>query len=202
MADPLLTKDAVNIAGHKLPLPLVGAAVGLLGVVLVLRARSSGSNVAAAGTPAAMPASVGVFGQGQEAQLANLAQQLGDIERQLNPPGGGAAGPGVTNGTAAPAGRDPRCPTGMCGVSSRSTITGALGNISVWLHTAPSAESPVGALLRPGESAIVSGAPLVGGTYVSPVVPGVTSDMWLPVNIGGTTEYAFLPEVNIGSLGG
>ena len=194
MADPLLTKDAVNIAGHKLPLPLVGAAAGLLGVILILRARSSGSNVAAAGTPAAMPASVGVFGQGQEAQLANLSQQLGDIERLLHPPVSAPPAP-----TPAP-GVDPSGGKGPTGI--RPIITGALGNIPVWLHTAPSAESPVGALLRPGETAIVSGSPMLGGTYVSPLVPGVKSDMWLPINIGGTTEYAFLPEVSIGSLGG
>ena len=87
MSQPLLSKDAVNVGGHKLPLPVVGAVVGVLGLVLILRARSKGSSVAAVGTaPATLPdtSSVGVLGNGQEAQLANLSQQLAGIQQSMN----------------------------------------------------------------------------------------------------------------------
>lgn len=87
MAEPLLTKDAINVGGHKLPLPLVGALAALGGAILILRARSRGSSVAAAGTPALLPdqTSVGVLGQGQEAQLANIEQQLAGLGQQPQP---------------------------------------------------------------------------------------------------------------------
>ena len=96
MAEPLLTKDAVNIGGHKLPLPVVGAVVGVLGLLFILRARSRGSNVASAGmqpSPASSDLSGGVLGLGQEAQLSNLSSQLTALQQSLNPAPVTAPGP-------------------------------------------------------------------------------------------------------------
>ncbi len=80
---PILTKDAVNVGGHKLPLPLVGGLAVVAVVVVVLRARSQ------AAAPAPAPAtdySGGVTGQSDAAALANLQQQLANIGQQLEPP--------------------------------------------------------------------------------------------------------------------
>lgn len=85
MSVPLLTKDAINIGGHKLPLPVVGAVVGILGLVLVLRARSQGSSVASVGTAATAPDLTGAAAQDQQLQIANLSQQLASIQQQLQP---------------------------------------------------------------------------------------------------------------------
>ena len=46
MADGLLAKsgkDSIDIAGHKIPIALIGAIVAVIGVVLFMRARSQGS---------------------------------------------------------------------------------------------------------------------------------------------------------------
>lgn len=75
----------LKIAGHKIPWPAIGALAGVAGVILVLRARAGGTQIAAAGTAPALAdqTSVGVLGQGQEAQLANLGQQLFDLQQSL-----------------------------------------------------------------------------------------------------------------------
>lgn len=97
MSEPLLSSNSINIAGHKVPIALLGVLAAAAGVLVVMRSRSSGSNVASAGTPSlADQQSVGVLGQGQEAQLANLAQGLATLSQQLNPP--------ATTVTAAPTG--------------------------------------------------------------------------------------------------
>lgn len=96
MSDPLLTKDAINLGGHKLPLPVVGAVVGVLGLVLFLRARSRGASIASVGSApaAAIPdlGSVGVLGNDSSAQLMNISQQLGSIQSQLTPQSAGSQG--------------------------------------------------------------------------------------------------------------
>jgi len=91
-----LPSGGIKIGGHTIPWPAIGALAGVAGVVLVLRARAGGSQVVAAGTTPALPdqASVGVLGQGQEAQLANLAQQLFDVQQTLaSPPAAAAPAP-------------------------------------------------------------------------------------------------------------
>lgn len=67
-------------------------------------------------------------------------------------------------------------------------VSSALGTIPVWLHAAASNESPVAALLRPGEALWTTGAPIKGGSYNG-------SDQWVPVNVAGTTYYALAKEV-------
>ena len=97
MAEPLLSKDAINVGGHKLPLPLVGALVGALGLIVVLRARRSGGNIASAGQ-SYQPAAAGVSGQDSQAQLANIEQGLFNLGQQLSqqPAGSSAAPPPPT----------------------------------------------------------------------------------------------------------
>jgi hypothetical protein len=105
---PILTKDGVNVAGHKVPLALVGG-LGLVGaVVLVLRARSQ------AAAPAPAPAtdySGGVTGQSDAAALANLQLQLANIGQGINtPPSGSSSSPGGLSIPATFGGNPPMAP--------------------------------------------------------------------------------------------
>lgn len=82
-------KDSIDLAGHKIPIALIGGVAALLTVVLVLRARSRGSNVASVGAQPGSPytaASTG-FGTGAVSPdygpaLANLSQQLTNLGQQ------------------------------------------------------------------------------------------------------------------------
>ncbi len=107
MAAPILTKDGVNVAGHKLPLALVGGLVLVGAVVLVLRARSQ------AAAPASAPAtdySGGVTGQSDAAALANLQLQLANLGQQLNTPSGSSSSPGAFSIPATFGGNPPTAP--------------------------------------------------------------------------------------------
>lgn len=82
--NPLLGMGSINVGGHKVPYALIGAAAGVVGVVLVLRARKGGGNVVAAGQPSGAPAmdqasQFGNFGPDYSAALANQSQQLSDL---------------------------------------------------------------------------------------------------------------------------
>lgn len=99
MAAPLLTKDAINIAGHKLPLPVVMAVVGVLGLLLVLKARQKGGNVASVGQapapPFTDPTALANLGADNSAALANISAQLTALEQQQAlPPNSTTAPPG------------------------------------------------------------------------------------------------------------
>lgn len=100
MTDPNVGKgkDNIVIAGHKVPLAVVGVAVGLAGLLLVLRARKGGGNVVSTGTAPASanpsaydPNSSGYFSGSQDAQLANIEQQLSKIDQGLNAQPSGAS---------------------------------------------------------------------------------------------------------------
>lgn len=80
-----LPAGGLKIGGHTIPWPAVGAVAAVASVLLVLRARSTGGQVVSAGTPAAAADTSGgsVFGLDQEAQLANLSQQLTNLQQSL-----------------------------------------------------------------------------------------------------------------------
>lgn len=83
MSQPLLTKDAINIGGHKLPLPVVGAVVGILGLVLVLRARSQGAPVASVGAaPTVTAPAIDTSAQNSQ-DIANLSNQLASLQNSI-----------------------------------------------------------------------------------------------------------------------
>jgi len=54
--------DAIDIAGHKIPVSVLAVVATLLAAFLVLRARSKGSQLAAVGTPASTPSAVDASG--------------------------------------------------------------------------------------------------------------------------------------------
>lgn len=75
--------DSIDVAGHKIPIQLIGGIAAVVGVLLVLRARKSGQNVAAVGTPANTGVnpvidsfSGGSTGSDISGQLSNITQQL------------------------------------------------------------------------------------------------------------------------------
>jgi hypothetical protein len=85
MAEPLLTKDTINVAGHKFPIALVGGIAAAAMVVVVLRARQQGQNVASAGQAPRTAAETGfglpLPGADVGPALANLSQQLTDLRQ-------------------------------------------------------------------------------------------------------------------------
>ena len=68
-------------------------------------------------------------------------------------------------------------------------------NSTIWLHQQADDDSPVGGVVPPGTEMLVIGPPVTGGTFESPLAPGVRSNQWVPVNWLGIKEYAFVPEV-------
>ena len=107
-SQPLLTKDSLNIGGHKFPIALIGGLAAVAGVLLVLRARSQGSRVASVGQQP-MTADLSGFGtQGflpdQSAALANIQASLsnlsGDLQGFNKAPGSAAAVSGPAGGLA------------------------------------------------------------------------------------------------------
>jgi hypothetical protein len=105
---PLLTEGSLNIAGHKIPFALVAVVVGIAGLILVWRARSSssgsavtvGAQPASSVTPYATTASTG---NPSDAALANIQGQLGLLTSQLNGLPIGVPGSSASPGSPAPA---------------------------------------------------------------------------------------------------
>ena len=91
-------KDSIDIAGHKIPIALIGGLAAVAGVLLLLRARSQGAGVTAGSPPAAvatgaatdpvtgLPLQLGAFPSSDAASLANIEQQLTGIQQQINQP--------------------------------------------------------------------------------------------------------------------
>lgn len=83
----VLPKGGINIAGHKVPWEMVGALAAVAGVILVIRARQQGSNVASVGQApvAASPYTAASSGFGTSpdysAALADISQQLANIQQ-------------------------------------------------------------------------------------------------------------------------
>ena len=82
--------DSLNIAGHKVPIALVGGVAAIAGVLLVIRARKTGSNVASVGQPnQGVNPVIDTFGsQGFSpdfgGQLSNIEQGLAGIQQTIN----------------------------------------------------------------------------------------------------------------------
>lgn len=82
--------DSIKIGGKKIPIALIGGVAAVAGVILFIRARQSGSNVAQVGTVPAANTGVNpaVYSGGglvadPTAALANLNQQLTGIQQSL-----------------------------------------------------------------------------------------------------------------------
>lgn len=100
MALPSFLGDtAFNVGKMKVPYGAIAAVAGVAGVWLVLRARSSGGSVASLGSPASQAAQTGSgygnFAPDYSGSLANLSQQLSDLQGQI------ATQPGATTAASA-----------------------------------------------------------------------------------------------------
>lgn len=73
-------KDSINIAGHKIPIALLGGIAALGGVLLIIRARQSGSNVVSAGNQAQLP-SITNTSPDYSGALANISAQLTNLSQ-------------------------------------------------------------------------------------------------------------------------
>src|SRR2546423_7167728 len=99
--------DSIKLAGHKVPIGLIAAGVGLAGVVVVLRARQQGHQVGSVGQAPGSAAETGfglpLPGTDPGAQLANISAQLTSLSQSINGPpsstGSGTAG-GITAGSS------------------------------------------------------------------------------------------------------
>lgn len=83
MAPLGIPKGGLQIAGHRVPWEAIGAVAAVLGVILVLRARQQGQNVASVGQAPATAADTG-FGSLQpdfSGALANISQQLTTLQQ-------------------------------------------------------------------------------------------------------------------------
>lgn len=171
MAGGILAKtglDTLKIGGHKVPIALIGGAAAVVTVVLVLRARSQGAQVASVGQA---PFTAAGTGFGLPAPGADVGPALANLSQQLT---------ALQQGTPLAA-QAPR-------------LTPNLGDVPIWLHSSPSAESGVAAVIRPGSTLTPAGPAVQGGSFTSPQL-GITGSTWIPLAVNGVTEYAFAPEV-------
>lgn len=85
MAEPLLTKDSINIGGHKFPIALIGGLAAVATVIIVLRARQQGQNVASVGqAPSALDPSLSGFSPDLSTELADLSAQIAGLQNGIN----------------------------------------------------------------------------------------------------------------------
>jgi hypothetical protein len=97
----VVPKGGLSVAGHKIPWEAIAALAGVAGVILIIRARQQGSNVAAVGQAPATAADTGFGAAGftpdNSAQLADLSAQITSLQQSLAgapaPSGAAAATP-------------------------------------------------------------------------------------------------------------
>jgi len=148
----LLPKGGIDIAGHKVPWEAIAALAGVAGVILVLRARSQGQNVASVGqAPASSPytAASTAFGASgfspdYSGALANISAQLTSLsETGINSAPAPAAAPAATT-PAYTAGSDNPFLKGLSSIPVYSSAAG--GEVLGWL--------PLGAGINPSGSGV------------------------------------------------
>jgi len=175
----VLPKGGISVAGHKIPWEAIAALAGVAGVILIIRARHQGSNVAAVGQAPAATYTAADSGFGAagftpdySAALANLSQQLTGLQQA-----------GI-NATPAPP-------------QSFGQVTSDIGGGHIL-----SAPNPAASVLGffSGSPLTISGAPVSGVPYggsTSPGLVGVSSSQYIPVAYAGGTGYLWAPEAHI-----
>lgn len=177
----ILPKGGVNIAGHKIPWEAIAAIAGVAGVILVIRARQQGSNVASVGQQPASAATSAIdpslFGFGSTgftsdptAALADLSQQIAALQQT-----------GINGSTTS--------------VQQRTVTlqgepgyrTNAAGQALLALWNGPGVASGEFSELPAGTQLISGGVPIAGQTYAG-------SSFWQPVVVGGQTKYVWAPD--------
>lgn len=85
----LLPKGGLNIGGHKIPWEAVGAVAAVVGVILVIRARQQGTNVASVGNaPGSAGFATNPYGNSflpdNSGALANITEELAALQQSIN----------------------------------------------------------------------------------------------------------------------
>lgn len=191
-------KDSINIAGHKVPIALLAGGVALVGVIVVLRARSQAGQVASVGQAPATAADTG-FGLGAPIDygpaIANLSQQLTALAQT----GINGTSPGTSPGTAvtvAPAPGDRPTPTPPP-PTNFGMVTSDIGGGYIYSTPGGLGGSLLGFFTGPLK---VLGPAVAGPAYgssSSPGLVGVSSNEYIPVQYGGQTGYLWAPEAHI-----
>lgn len=197
MADGLFAKtgkDSINIAGHKIPIALLAGVGALAMVVVVLRARSQGQNVAQVGTQATTTAADTGFGWGSmapdySAALANISTQLASLQSGTGTSGTAVATPSASGPVAALlSGGDPSSLYAWVagkGWQTGEPVWGPQGNAAAAL-----AVVPVGSVLQE------IGVPNQFGPGQEVVLPGGQIGFVNPTQIGGTAPLTSNPSIN------
>jgi hypothetical protein len=178
MADEgLLAKsglDSIKVGGHKIPIALIAGVIALVGVIVVVRRRQQGQQVASVGQAPATAADTGfglpLPGSDPGPALANISQQLNSLQQGLSTPASSSGWAGVLRGNVNP----------ETGQSFSSTV-----NIPVF--GSPGGAS-VGQLAESG-SVQITGAPVIG-----PYAGGQTR-AYYPIAGPGGTEYVLAQDV-------
>lgn len=176
-----LRADLAKLSKNKPAMVGLAGAAALGGYALYRRTRGGGAGVTG---PTSALAGSGYMA-GLDTSGANqadfLSQFSGTLGGQLGQLGDAITSLQGINGTG----------TGVNG----KTATGVLST-PIWLHTQSNVDSPVGALLQPGQSAAVAGSAVTGGMFKSPQL-GVSGNQWVPISVSGQTYYGFLPELAV-----
>lgn len=85
--------DSIKLGGHKVPIALIAGVIALVGVIAILRARSTGSSASVGAAPSSSPYTAASSGFGTQGfspdysgALANLSAQLTSLGQGLNSP--------------------------------------------------------------------------------------------------------------------
>lgn len=157
-------------------LAVIGAVV--VGGYIVLKSRAGQSPAGAQSSVGAFPVGSGVqpsadvLGQqleGLQSQIGNLTQQVSSVQ----------SGSQATNNT---------------GSNTSYDVTLASSHGQVWLYPTAERGGSISAVLQNNAKLVEMGAPVHGKSYSE---GGVTSDLWIPVNYGGQTQYVWGPEATI-----
>jgi hypothetical protein len=74
----------------------------------------------------------------------------------------------------------------------------AKANGTVWLHSQPSATSPVAGILAQGQTVPTTGSPVQGENFCATYLPGnPCSNAWVPVTYAGAPAFAFSLDVTV-----
>lgn len=170
--------DSIKVGGHKIPIALIGGVAALAGVVLVLRARSQGSQVGAVGQAPATAADTGFGALGFQPDvsgaLANISQQLTDLSQSAS-------------SSSAP-------PLSLVTLQGRPGYrTNALGQAILAIWKAPGTSGGELTELPAGTQLVSGGLPVAGEAYGG-------SGFWQPVTLpGGGTGYVWAPDTFVSS---
>lgn len=155
-----LTDQHVTIAGHKIPLALLGV-VATIGAAILLMRNAANNNAAA--TEAAQASGTGVFGGASgtdvSGSLQNLQTQLQAFASGLNslasPAPSAPSDPGVVMPSSVSSGPQLAVQTGLAGALSQASQLGHQAGLSQPASQQPTPSTPAAPYVPPVSTAII-----------------------------------------------